>query len=483
MATARRGLGTIATATTAVLIATAWGYGFHRDELYFMRAGAEPAWGYADNPPLTPLLAHALDVLFDGSILAVRIPSALMAGLVVLITGLMAREFGASRGAQLFAAGCMAVAALLPRVFHWLSTTSLDLLLWTALCWLLVRALRDGGPKAWLLVGLVGGVGMQNKWQPAFLLAAVLIGVLVGGPRAALRSPWPWLGGLLAFSIWAPNLVWQWQHGFPQLELSAAIAGGSSGTSEPWYVFVPFQLLLISPLLVPVWVIGGWRLLRAPELCAWRAFPIAYLLLLAVFTVTGGKPYYLGGLYPVLLAAGAAPVLAWAATRRWMLGVALGLSLAVSAVLGLPLVPPRQLPATPVLAINYDAGEQIGWPEFAATVQAVRDTLPPGERVAVLTQNYGQAGAVDHYRPALGPAYSGHNAYGDRGPPPDDVPVLIVVGFREEFLRSQFGDVRRAATIDNGLGVPNDEQGRPVWVVRDRLASWDTLWARLRYLG
>ena len=140
----------------------------------------------------------------------------------------------------------------------------------------------------------------------------MLVGVLLAGPRPALRARWPWLGALLALALWAPNLVWQAAHGFPQLELSAAIAAGSSGTSEPWYLFLPYQLVLVSPLLVPVWVAGWWRLARDPALRPWRAFAVAYVLVAVVFMLTGGKPYYLAGLYPVLLAAGAAPVLGWA---------------------------------------------------------------------------------------------------------------------------------------------------------------------------
>jgi Dolichyl-phosphate-mannose-protein mannosyltransferase len=110
-----------------------------------LRAGSEPAFGYADQPPLTPLLAHALDDFFDGSLVGLRLPSALMAGLVVLLTGLLAREFGAGRGAQILAAGCMAVSAVLPVVSHMLSATTVDLLVWTAISWLVVRALRHGG--------------------------------------------------------------------------------------------------------------------------------------------------------------------------------------------------------------------------------------------------------------------------------------------------------------------------------------------------
>lgn len=478
------GLGAVSSALTVLLLATADGYGFHRDELYFLRAGAEPAFGYVDQPPLTPLLAHVLDVAFHGSLVGLRVPSAMIAGLIVLVTGLTAREFGATRGAQMLAASAMSVASVLLIVGHTLSTTTLDLLVWTLITWLVVRSLRDGG-RGWLLVGLTAGVGLQNKLLPAVLLVALLIGVLVAGPRQALRSPWPWLSGLLAVVLWAPNLVWEVAHGFPQFALAGAIAGGSSTSSQPWYLFIPFQLLLVSPVLAPVWVIGWWRLARHAELRTWRGIAVAYLLLVVVFTATSAKPYYLAGLFPVLLAAGAAPVLAWAgatAVRRWLLGFALASSLAVSVVLGLPVVPVTALADTPVVDVNPDAGETVGWQRFADTIAQARAGLPD-RNVAVLTQNYGEAGAVDHFLPALGPAHSGQNAYWFWGPPPQNTTAVIVVGMPEEQVRALFGRVELFTRIDNGVRLANQEQGKPVWIARDPVAQWAQLWPTLRRLS
>lgn len=480
-------LVSLAAAVAVLLLAFAGRYGYHRDELYFLRAGRELAFGYVDQPPLTPLLARAMDELFPGSLVGLRLPSAIAAGLLVLVTGLMAREFGGGRMTQLLAAACMAVSSILLIVGHLLSTTTPDLLAWTALSWLLVRALRDGGP-VWLVTGAVAGVALQNKVQPAFLVAAVVLGVLVAGPRPALRSPWPWLGGLVALAVWAPNLVWQAANGWPQLELAEAIAGGSSGTSEPWYLFVPFQLVLVSPLLVPVWVAGWWRLARDPALRSWRAFAVAYVVLVVVFLLTGGKPYYLAGTYPVLLAAGAGPVVDWTrrGARRLRSGLvvaALVLSLVIDGTLGLPVVPVGRLGDTPVPDVNYDAGETVGWPRLVAEVRAAREQLPAGERVVVLTSNYGQAGAVDRFAPDLGPAYSGHNSYWTWGPPPEDADAVVAVGLDEERLSRWFGEVGTAGTVDNGVGLDNDEQGTPVLVATDRQVPWTEIWPELRRLG
>ncbi len=485
------GLAAVAGAIAAVLVATSGRYGYHRDELYFLRAGRELAFGYVDQPPFTPLVARLATELFGNSLVGLRLISAVTIGLGVLCTGLLAREFGAGRTGQVLAGACVAVAAYTVAVGHLLSTVTFDLLAWTALCLLVVRALRTDG-RGWLWVGVVAGIGLQNKVLVAFLLFGLLVGVLLVGPRAPLRNPWLWLAGLVAIALWAPNLIWQATHGWPQLEVSAAIASGGSGTSEPRWLFLPYQFVLVSPALVPVWAVGLWRLARDPELRTYRALAVAYAVLTVLFIATGGKPYYLCGLYPALLAAGAEPTVRWVRRgtgrlRVGLLAAALALSAAVSAFLFLPLVPVAQLAGTPIVAVNYDAGETVGWPAFARTVSRVYTGLPPGERTSTvaLTTNYGQAGAIDRYRGEvpLPPAYSRHNSYWEWGPPPESKTTTIAIGYTREQLEKWFGSVELATRVDNGVGLDNDEQGTEIWVCRDRLLPWSKLWPELRAFG
>ncbi|GAA1255471.1 dolichyl-phosphate-mannose-protein mannosyltransferase [Oryzihumus leptocrescens] len=486
--TAWRGLALLSVAFAVVLLAGSVGYGYHRDELYFLAIGAHPAWGYVDQPPLVPLLAHAMDALPGHSLVWLRLPSALAGGLTVLVTGLTAREFQAPRAAQMVAAGSMAASAVLVAVSHLASTSTFDLLAWTTVTWLVVRALRDDG-RAWLLVGLAAGTSLEIKTLPVFLLLALLVGVVTAGPRRVLTSRWLWAGVGIALVLWAPNLAWQATHGWPQLTLSTLIASGHSGTSQPRWLFLPYQVLLISPVLTPVWAAGLWRLGRDPRLARWRCLAIAYAVLVVMFVATGGKPYYLCGMYPALLAAGGEPTVAWVhrgATRarasrlRW----ALALSAAVSVVLMLPVTPLAALHETPVVAINYDAGETVGWPRFAATVGRVHDALPARQRqrTIFLGGNYGEAGAVLHYRPDVA-TYSGHNSLWDLGPPPAGADTAVVVGYPEADLRRWFTDVRRVTTIDDGVDLENDEQGQPVWLCASPTRPWATLWPQLRRLG
>src|SRR3954463_7634138 len=125
------------------------GYGYHRDELYFLVAGHHPAWGYADQGPLTPMLARAMAALDPGSLTVLRLPSALMAGTTVFVTGLTAFELGARRRAQVIAASCAAVASVVLVVGHLLSTSTFDLLAWSLVTWLVARVTRTGNSRLW----------------------------------------------------------------------------------------------------------------------------------------------------------------------------------------------------------------------------------------------------------------------------------------------------------------------------------------------
>ncbi len=484
-----RPLTFVAGAYAVLLAVAARGYGYHRDELYFTWLGAHPAAGYVDQPPLAPLLAGLMDRIGDGSLPVLRAPAAVAGGLVVLVTGLIARELGGRRGGQLLAAASMACAAILFAGAHLATTLVYDLLGWTVLSWLVIRALRDGR-RSWLLVGVTLGIALEVKTLILFLVAGLIAGIVAVGPRHVLASRWPWFAAAIAVALWAPNLWWQVAHGLPQLEMSRAIAAGSSGTSEPRALVVPMQFVLVAPLLAPVWLLGLWRLARDPRLALWRCFAVAYPVVLAVVVATGGKSYYVTGLYAVLLAAGAIPVAEWlerrprATAARVGLGLVLAASMAVNAVLFLPVLPADRLDGTPVLAINYDAGEQIGWPELAAAVAAGRETLPADQRAGAISlgRNYGEAGAVHRYLPSM-PAYSGHNSLYALGPPPAGTRSAIVLGYPEALLRSWFSDVQRVGTIDNTAGVDNDEQGRAVWRCSGPTAPWSQLWPQMRRVG
>jgi 4-amino-4-deoxy-L-arabinose transferase-like glycosyltransferase len=468
----------LAASVAGVLIALSERYGYHRDELYFLAAGERLDWGYADQGPLTPAIAAAADAISPDSILVLRLPSALAAAAMIVLTALIARELGGGRRPQLVAAACVAVGVVFLQVGHLLSTATFDLLAWTAVTWLAVRAVRTEDDRLWLVAGVVLGLGLLNKPLPAFLILGLVAGVAISGPRRLLLNPWVWAGGLVALALWSPWLIWQTSNGWPQIDVSSEIAAGGSASSEPRWAILPFQFLLVSPLLAPIWIAGLWGLFRDARLRDYRFLAWAWAILAVVFIASGGKPYYLAGLLPVLLAAGSVVIDPWlergrSAHRRASLAVAVGLSAIVGAVIALPVLPVDEV--EPVVEVNEDVGETVGWPEMVETVAEVAEDAP-GDPV-ILTANYGEAGAIDRYGSALGlpRAYSGHNAYADWGRPPGEAGPVIAVGISDRFLDGWLRNCRPAAELSNDAGIENDEFGAPVALCASPIRPWSEL--------
>jgi 4-amino-4-deoxy-L-arabinose transferase-like glycosyltransferase len=480
----------VAAAVTALLVGFSGWYGYHRDELYFIACGRHLAWGYPDQPPFVPLIARLMSDLAPGSLVLLRLPSALVTGALVVLTALTAREFGGRGAAQVLAGAVIAVAPVITGSGHLLSTTTFDLPVWALLTWLLVRIMRTGDQRLWLGAGLAAGVGLMDSDLVAFLIVAVVGALVVAGPRKPFLSSWFYAGGALAVAIWSPYLAWQARHGWPELTVARSIAAGQSGTSAQWWLIVPEQFVLVAWYFSPVWIAGLVRLLRDPVLRWCRAVGIAYPVLAVAFMATGGKPYYLAGMFPVLLAAGAEPAVDWLRRkrerlRRGLLVAAFALSIAELPIT-LPVLPASLVHDSPIVALNYDAGETIGWPAFVREIAVVYRSLPASQRASttVLASNYGEAGAVYRFGAVYGlpHAYSGHMSFWYWGPPPPSATAAIVVGYP----RSQLGfcgSVRLAARLNNDEQVSDDEQGAPVWICRNLRATWHAIWPSQRSFG
>jgi hypothetical protein len=477
-------LAAVAVAELALLLAFAGGYGYHRDELYFVEAGKHPAFGYDDQPPLTPLIGRASSSLFGQTPTGLRVLSALALAVCVVLAGLTARELGGGRRAQLLAAAAFGASSAM-FVGHILSTTTFDLLAWAVLLYLVTRILAGADPRLWLAVGVTAGLGLENKWLVLLLLAALAVGIAIGGRAELLRSRWLLAGAAVVVALWLPNLIWQADHGWPQRELSSQIADEDPlGTRLS---FIPFQFLIVSPLLTLVWLPGLVWLLRDARARPFRPLGIGYLVLVAICLVSGGKVYYAVGWYPTLLGAGGAALERWLErpARRVAAGAAVAASAAVSALVALPLLPASSLADTPIPDLNEDVIETTAWPRFVNTVAGAWRSLPADRRAraVIFTVNYGEAGAIQRFGPSRGlpRAYSGHNSVSSFARPPGDAGPVVAVGdtaYLARFLRG----CRIVKRFDNGLGLDSEEQGVPISICTGPRGQWTRIWRRAHHL-
>jgi 4-amino-4-deoxy-L-arabinose transferase-like glycosyltransferase len=473
-------------------------YGFHRDELPLLEDARHLAWGYVAYPPVTPFLMRVSLELFGTSLVGVRMLAAVAASLVIVLAGLMARELGGSRFAQIGAAVAVAIAPMVIHMGGRLDYVGFDLLWWVSTAYFMIRLLKSDNPRWWLAIGAVIGLGLMTKYTMSFFVAGIVGGVLLTGARRFLTSRWQWAGAALALLIVLPNLIWQAQHDFVSLDFLNSIHDRDIeiGRTED---FFPEQLIVGANIFtLPFWVAGLYFYFFKAEGKRYRPLGWMYVIPLVLFIITQGRSYYLAPAYPMLVVAGVVTWGRWLAARpAWQAHVLQGItwaSLAAGGVIFGALL-------LPVASINSDLWdtasdihdnfvEQIGWPELAQTVAEIYNTLPAEEqaRTGILTANYGEAGAINLYGPAHGlpPAISGVNSYWLRGygdPPPETV---IVLGYsNSSYLTIHlFKTCELAGRVTNPYGVENEETGHPnIYVCRGLRKPWDELWQDMQHFG
>jgi hypothetical protein len=493
-----------------------FGYGFFIDELYFLACSEHLSWGFVDMPPLFPALTALVRAVFGDSLFAVRLVPAFSGAALVLMTGLLARDLGGRRFAQGLAALTILTAPLWLALHSIHTMNALDQLFWTAGAWVvirIVRIVRDGGnggedrPRGWFLFGALCGLGMLNKHTMAFFAVAVAVGLVLTPERRALRSRWLWLGAVLAGVIFLPDLAWMVKHHFPHFEMLRNIKANGRDVQLNPLQFMVQQVLLFNPLAAPLWLGGLAWFFFGKEGKRYRILGIAYLVVLAEMFLLDGRVYYAAPAYPMLLAGGAVAFERWLAARRarsWRFAgptyaAILGLSGAVLAPLWVPILPPetlirysRAVGMSEPRIENHELGplpqlmaDRFGWPEMAQEVARVYHSLPPADqaKAAIFGQNYGQAGAIDHFGPALGlpKAISGHLTYYLWGPRGYTGEVMIVLDDNRERLSSLFKSVELAGHVTHPYSMPYEHFD--VWICRGLRQPMAELWPQIKRYG
>lgn len=492
---ATRSLAVFALATLVLHLAVAGRYGWFRDEFYYIEAGKHVAGGYVEFPVMVALLADLQRAVFGHSLAALHVLPAVAGAVIIVVTGLMAREMGGDLVAQRIAGLAALVAPGFIGADALFTMDAFDQLWWTLASFILLRLLRvqaQVGAKGhanrararlWILFGLVCGLGLLTKLTILAFGLAVLVGLLLTPARRELRTPWPYLAGLIAFAFLVPYVIWNAGHDWATL-----IFWHNYGHTEDTVTFVVQVILLLQPLALPLWLAGLWYLLRNRCGAPYRPLGWAFLVLSVLFLAGHAKSYFLVPAFPPLLAAGAIVVERQARRRpgKHLVAVASG-ALVLGGIILAPVVAPI-LPAKTLAAIMPNpiqpVADRFGWPQFVGTVAAVYHRLPRSEQAetTILAGNYGEAGALD----LLGSGYhlphviSPHNTYyfWSQGMTPGS--VVIATDFQRSVLRHYFKFVRQAATVPSQYGIQNEEVGRPVYVCRGLKMQWSRVWPQLR---
>jgi Dolichyl-phosphate-mannose-protein mannosyltransferase len=475
------------------------GYGYFRDEFYYIACGHHLAWGYVDHGPIVAVQARVGELLFGNSVFAIRILSAVAGALTIFLTGIIGWALDGRRPAQALAMFGLFVSPQFIGTDGYLSMNSWEAVFWMACTLALILMLRGRcSERWWIFFGICGGIGLLNKPSMRFFLIALGLGLLCTSSRRILFSRWAALGIALMVLIALPNVLWQIHNHWPTLEF---LRNGAQGNKN--IVLNPLQFFLaqfagMHPVNVLLWIAGIVALLRERSIKNMRWLGLTYLFFYMMMEALHAKDYYLAAIYPAMFSAGG---IAWehrfATSRSVMRGRIFAFPvfesiLFLTGLLILPMASPVLPPATWVryttaMHLHGDKMETLstgplpqfyadrfGWNEQVSGVLEAWQSLSPDERkrVCIFGSDYGEAGAIDllgHMRqPDLPPALSGQNSYWMWGIHGCDTSLVIaVISDTPEDVGKKFASVQIIPHADNPWEMPF-ERRKKIYILRNR---------------
>jgi len=482
---------------------TSQGYGYFRDEFYYVACSKHLDWGYVDHPSLSVLLLWVSRHVLGDSLAALRFLPAVAGALTVYLVGLISRTLGGGRFAIVLAMVAAIVAPAYLGTNHLFSMNSFDILFWTLSAYLLICILKGGDRRLWIVLGLVLGLGLENKISVLWLGTGLAVGLVFTHSRKWLATPWPWVCGSLSLALLLPYVIWQMKHGWPTLEF-IEVATTEKMAAVSTLDFLADQFFAMHPFNLPIWLSGLVFLLFLKDGSRFRALGWVYVAVTVILVSAGtSRSGYLVPTYTWLLAAGGVAI--EVALNRWNAGVWLRSSVVGLLLLGGVAMAPLALPVLPVEtyiryakaigvapstsekkgigALPQGYADMHGWRNIVSTVSDTYLGLTEKDRkeVTILAPNYGVAGAIDLLGPeySLPSASSSHNNYWLWGPPKTEGDVMIVIAWSERGVSRWFVSYERAGTTDCGYCMPY-ENHQPVWIGRGLKKPMAEFWREIK---
>lgn len=233
-------------------------FGYSHDESYLVVAARNPAFGYPDHPPLTMWLAWLSSQIFGNeSLLVMRLPSLLLfCGTTWLLARTATRLFTPLAG--IYAAATFTLSVTFGGYEGILIVTDAPMIFGLALgvdslVAALITANGRTNWRAWCLAGVGLGIALLSKYNAVLVVPGLLIYFLSSREnRRWLTHPAPYLAGLIAAAILAPNIVWNFLHDGGSFVFQSE--RGAWGLTPNWTRFTRFTLLLIVSFTPPIWI-------------------------------------------------------------------------------------------------------------------------------------------------------------------------------------------------------------------------------------
>lgn len=398
-------------------LSTNTNYGLHRDEYLYLNQAEHLSWGYMEVPPMIALIAKIARFLLGDTPFAARFFPALIGAVSIILIGIMVRDMGGKKWAQLLAGATFLLSPAFLGSNNLFQPVSFNQFCWLLAALFVVKIIRYRQARHWYFLGITAGLGFLTKYSIVFFFLALIVGFLLSPHRKVFLSRYPWISLGIALLIALPNLIWQYQYRFPVVRHMQELSATQLQNVSPADFLIPQFIFHFAASIV--WIGGLVFLIRSDRLRDFRLLAWAFLALIVMLLLLSGKDYYTIGAYSMLFAAGG---IAW---EHW-LGWKITLLIPVILIFNLPAIPY----AIPVLSIEkmkthaammkkrfgleaplrwedgvvrelpQDYADMHGWEEIPEKVARFYHNLPPNEReyCMIIAGHYGQAGVLNFYR-------------------------------------------------------------------------------------
>jgi hypothetical protein len=396
-------------------------YGFQRDELLHLALGDHLDWGFKEVPPFIALLAKVTTTIFGNSVFASRIFATLAAGLIVWLVGLITVELGGKKFAITLACLSFIFAPAFVASDYLFQPVIFDQLWWVLTVWLVIRYINYNTVKYLYFLGVVIGLGLLTKYTMAFFAIALILGLLFTKQRKLLGNRHVWGATAVAFLLFLPNIIWQFQHHLPIITHMKTLQKNQLNYIKPGD-FIS-QQIAVNGIALFLWLTGFGFLLFSHKLRKFQFMAFAFVLTFVFLLEMSGKNYYLFGAYPMLFAAGGYGFERWIKSKHKVLRTLVVIVFTLPNLLLFPMLLPV-LPLNTTLAwfrfvdektnifrfavtwedqkvhpLTQDYADMLGWEELTQKVAEVYYGLTPEQRkvTQIFADNYGEAAAIHHF--------------------------------------------------------------------------------------
>ena len=388
-------------------------YDLQRDEYLHLDQGQHLAWGYMSVPPFTSWISYLIYFL-GNSVFWVKFFPALFGALTIVVVWKAIEELKGNLFALVLGATCILFSCLL-RLNTLYQPNSFDVLCWTTFYFILIKYINSENTK-WLFIGVViFAFGFLNKYNIVFLFLGLIPALLVTKQRKIFAQPKLYLAFFLGLLLIAPNLLWQFQNGFPVIHHLKELADTQlvhvnrlDFLKEQLFFFIGSFLVIVS---------GLSALLFYKPFEKYKPFFWSLFFTLAVFMYFKAKNYYAIGLYPIYIAFGSV-YLSEQLKEGWKRYLAPVLII-IPLLIFIPMYKidfPNKSPEYIVShakefekygkhrwedgkehILQQDFADMVGWKALAVKVDSVCATMPDLDHTLILCDNYGQTGAINFY--------------------------------------------------------------------------------------